>query len=158
LRSPSRTRKLHKRLHTHRTFNNEQVGLNEKAPTCGAFAEPSDGLEPSTPSIPWRCSAQARRASERRRPRAGAAASSASGAASRRLGFHRVARSLGATGNEIDRDQPSRAAGAKLLFVGTSDSSRVRNTRFAALLPRSAPPTARARRQGRTAYDRAGST
>ena len=56
LRSPSRTRKLHKRLHTHRTFNNEQVGLNEKAPTCGAFAEPSDGLEPSTPSLPWRCS------------------------------------------------------------------------------------------------------
>ena len=31
-------------------------GLNEKAPTCGAFAEPSDGLEPSTPSLPWRCS------------------------------------------------------------------------------------------------------
>jgi len=27
-------------------------GLNEKAPTCGAFAEPSDGLEPSTPSLP----------------------------------------------------------------------------------------------------------
>jgi hypothetical protein len=31
----------------------EQVGLNEKAPTCGAFAEPSDGLEPSTPSLPF---------------------------------------------------------------------------------------------------------
>jgi hypothetical protein len=46
------TRKLHKRLHTHRTFDVEQVVLNEKAPTCGAFAEPSDGLEPSTPSLP----------------------------------------------------------------------------------------------------------
>ncbi len=33
-----------------------QVGLNAKAPTCWAFAEPSDGLEPSTPSLPWRCS------------------------------------------------------------------------------------------------------
>ena len=30
--------------------------LNEKAPTCGAFVEPSDGLEPSTPSLPWRFS------------------------------------------------------------------------------------------------------
>ena len=48
----SRARKLHKRLHTHRTFDAEQVDLNEKAPTCGAFAEPSDGLEPSTPSLP----------------------------------------------------------------------------------------------------------
>jgi len=47
--------KLHKRLHTHRMFDEEQVGLNEKAPTCGAFAEPSDGLEPSTPSLPFRC-------------------------------------------------------------------------------------------------------
>ena len=46
------TRKLHKRLHTHRTFDKEQVDLNEKAPTCGAFTEPSDGLEPSTPSLP----------------------------------------------------------------------------------------------------------
>ena len=33
-----------------------QVALNEKAPLCGAFAKPSDGLEPSTPSLPWRCS------------------------------------------------------------------------------------------------------
>src|SRR5438034_9252380 len=48
----SRARELHKRLHTHRTFDGEQVSLNEKAPTCGAFAEPSDGLEPSTPSLP----------------------------------------------------------------------------------------------------------
>jgi len=50
----SSTRKLHKRLHTYRTLGQEQVDLNEKAPTCGAFAEPSDGLEPSTPSLPWR--------------------------------------------------------------------------------------------------------
>jgi hypothetical protein len=28
--APSRTRKLHKRLHTHRTFDEEQVSLNEK--------------------------------------------------------------------------------------------------------------------------------
>ena len=46
------TRKLHKRLHTHRTFDEEQILLNRKAPQCGAFAEPSDGLEPSTPSLP----------------------------------------------------------------------------------------------------------
>ena len=26
----------------------------QKTPFCGAFAEPSDGLEPSTPSLPWR--------------------------------------------------------------------------------------------------------
>jgi hypothetical protein len=29
-----------------------QVDLNTKAPTCGAFAEPSNGLEPLTPSLP----------------------------------------------------------------------------------------------------------
>src|SRR5437762_827722 len=29
-----------------------QVDLNDKAPITGAFAEPSDGLEPSTPSLP----------------------------------------------------------------------------------------------------------
>jgi hypothetical protein len=46
----SRARELHKQLHTHRTFDEEQVAVNEKAPTCGAFAKPSDGLEPSTPS------------------------------------------------------------------------------------------------------------
>ena len=49
----ARTRKLDKRLHTQRTFDREQVDLNEKAPISGAFAEPSDGLEPSTPSLPW---------------------------------------------------------------------------------------------------------
>jgi hypothetical protein len=27
-----------------------------KTPITGAVAEPSDGLEPSTPSLPWRCS------------------------------------------------------------------------------------------------------
>ena len=29
-----------------------RLGL-QKTPFCGAFAEPSDGLEPSTPSLPW---------------------------------------------------------------------------------------------------------
>jgi hypothetical protein len=28
-----------------------QVDPQEKAPLCGDFAEPSDGLEPSTPSL-----------------------------------------------------------------------------------------------------------
>jgi hypothetical protein len=55
-RSPDKrefsTRKLHKRLHTRRTMLILQVELNEKAPTCAAFVEPSDGLEPSTPSLP----------------------------------------------------------------------------------------------------------
>jgi hypothetical protein len=36
-----------------------QVDLNEKAPISGGFAEPSDGLEPSTPSLPWRWCPQA---------------------------------------------------------------------------------------------------
>src|SRR4029450_3863291 len=49
----SPTRKLHERLHTHRTFDDEQVRLNEKAPISGAFAEPSSGIEPATPSLPW---------------------------------------------------------------------------------------------------------
>jgi hypothetical protein len=31
-----------------------QVNPKEKPPIYGAFAEPSDGLEPSTPSLPWR--------------------------------------------------------------------------------------------------------
>jgi hypothetical protein len=31
-----------------------QVGPTEKAAICATFAEPSDGLEPSTPSLPWR--------------------------------------------------------------------------------------------------------
>jgi hypothetical protein len=31
-------------------------GSERKSARCGAFAKPSDGLEPSTPSLPWRCS------------------------------------------------------------------------------------------------------
>jgi hypothetical protein len=50
----SATRKLHKQLHNHRTLDAAQVELNEKAQLSGAFAEPSDGLEPVTPSMPWR--------------------------------------------------------------------------------------------------------
>ena len=42
--------------HPRRTCDHAQVDLSKKAPLCGAFAEPSDGLEPSTPSLPWRCS------------------------------------------------------------------------------------------------------
>jgi len=48
------TRKLHKRLHTGPQRPQRRLNKYEKAPTCGAFAEPSDGLEPSTPSLPWR--------------------------------------------------------------------------------------------------------
>jgi transcriptional regulator with XRE-family HTH domain len=44
------TRKLHKQLHTHRMIDVEQVDLNGS----GALAKPSDGLEPSTPSLPSR--------------------------------------------------------------------------------------------------------
>ena len=40
-----------KRLHTYRTFDAEQVGLNENAPISDAFAEPSGGLEPPTSSL-----------------------------------------------------------------------------------------------------------
>ena len=50
------TRELQKRLHTRRTTDDEQVVLNTQAPTCGACAKPSNGLEPLTPSLPWRCS------------------------------------------------------------------------------------------------------
>jgi hypothetical protein len=49
----AQTQKLHIKLHTYRTFALEQVDLNAKVPICGAFAEPSDGLEPSTPSLPF---------------------------------------------------------------------------------------------------------
>src|SRR5262249_1099230 len=48
------TWRLHEGLHTHRTMWIVQVHLIEEAPLYGAFAEPSDGLEPSTPSLPWR--------------------------------------------------------------------------------------------------------
>ena len=47
-------RKLHKRLHTRPRRAPHRLNTYEKAPTCGAFAEPSDGLEPSTPSLPLR--------------------------------------------------------------------------------------------------------
>ena len=33
------------------TLESEQVDLNGKAPTCGAFAETSDGLEPVDPLL-----------------------------------------------------------------------------------------------------------
>jgi hypothetical protein len=48
----SSTWRLHKGLHTHRTMAIVQVQAKQKAQICGAFAEPSDGLEPSTPSLP----------------------------------------------------------------------------------------------------------
>jgi hypothetical protein len=38
----------------HRILEILQTAFTEKAAICGAFAEPSDGLEPSTPSLPWR--------------------------------------------------------------------------------------------------------
>jgi hypothetical protein len=41
--------KLHTTLYTHCTLALKQLHLNEKAPISGAFAKPSDGLEPSTP-------------------------------------------------------------------------------------------------------------
>jgi hypothetical protein len=45
---------LHKRLHTHRILELVQAERKRKAAICTAFVEPSDGLEPSTPSLPWR--------------------------------------------------------------------------------------------------------
>jgi hypothetical protein len=38
------TRELHKRLHTHRTIDAEQINLNEKSPTCGAFHFPDSRI------------------------------------------------------------------------------------------------------------------
>src|SRR5262249_27740451 len=49
-RAAYRESMLHQELHTHRTFDNEQVGPSEKAKTCSALAERRYGLEPSTPS------------------------------------------------------------------------------------------------------------
>jgi hypothetical protein len=37
--------------HTCPTFENLQIDLKQKAPSCWAFAEPSDRLEPSTSSL-----------------------------------------------------------------------------------------------------------
>src|SRR5262249_16902166 len=45
-----------KRLHTYRILELVQGGWKEKVSTCSVFVKPSDGLEPSTPSLPWRCS------------------------------------------------------------------------------------------------------
>jgi len=39
-------------LHTYINLQSVQVSSKEKGAFCGAFAEPSDGLEPSTPSLP----------------------------------------------------------------------------------------------------------
>jgi hypothetical protein len=47
------TWELNKWLHTWRTLEIVQMKSKAKAPICGDFAEPSDGLEPSTPSLPW---------------------------------------------------------------------------------------------------------
>jgi hypothetical protein len=43
---------LHKELHSRIKLNDVQVRSKAKVPVCGDFAEPSDGLEPSTPSLP----------------------------------------------------------------------------------------------------------
>jgi hypothetical protein len=42
------------KLHTHRKLDNLQVDLKRKTLLCRTFAEPSDGLELSTPSLPSR--------------------------------------------------------------------------------------------------------
>src|SRR5438128_7922539 len=46
------TRKLHKQLHTPPRGPTHRLNTYAKAATCWTFAEPSDGLEPSTPSLP----------------------------------------------------------------------------------------------------------
>jgi hypothetical protein len=40
-------------LHTRIKLRDVQDDPKAKTPLCGGFAEPSDGLEPSTPSLPW---------------------------------------------------------------------------------------------------------
>jgi hypothetical protein len=45
---------FHKGLHIHRILELLQRAPQGKGPICGVFVEPSDGLEPSTPSLPWR--------------------------------------------------------------------------------------------------------
>jgi hypothetical protein len=51
-RTPAgRSSLLHKGLRTHRTFENQQVVLNEKRRYAALLRKPSDGLEPSTPSL-----------------------------------------------------------------------------------------------------------
>ena len=46
------TLELEERLHTHRTLKTVPERPIEKSPISRNFAEPSDGLEPSTPSLP----------------------------------------------------------------------------------------------------------
>jgi hypothetical protein len=41
----------------------------KKSPVCGAFAEPSDGLEPSTPSLPFSSDEERTGKRGKRRPR-----------------------------------------------------------------------------------------
>jgi hypothetical protein len=53
---------LHKRLHTWRALSTLQVEPGAKTPIYRDFAEPSDGLEPSTPSLPCAFSATGRNA------------------------------------------------------------------------------------------------
>jgi hypothetical protein len=51
--SASSSRRLHRGLHTYGR-RNPASSLEKKSWLCRTFAEPSDGLEPSTPSLPWR--------------------------------------------------------------------------------------------------------
>jgi hypothetical protein len=46
------TLELEERLHTHRTLKTVPERPIEKSPISRNFAEPSDGLEPSTSSLP----------------------------------------------------------------------------------------------------------
>jgi hypothetical protein len=55
-RSASEPESSIKALHARRKFTFVQLKLNGKAAICGAFAEPSSGLEPETPSLPWNVS------------------------------------------------------------------------------------------------------
>jgi hypothetical protein len=50
----ARPESSYKRLHTYRTLEFLQINLKTKALIYRAFAEPSDGLEPSTSSLPCR--------------------------------------------------------------------------------------------------------
>src|SRR5690348_8735086 len=45
---------LHEVLHTRIKLRDMQDVPKAKTSFCWTFAEPSDGLEPSTPSLPWR--------------------------------------------------------------------------------------------------------
>jgi hypothetical protein len=41
---------------SHSEGDRADFGPQQKPRPSGAFPEPSDGLEPSTPSLPWKCS------------------------------------------------------------------------------------------------------